>query len=377
MPAALLTALAVGLTDRMSADQWRVFNATGTTHLVAISGLHVTLFALVAFMVARFAWRWLPCSRAGARAVLAVVRSRGRGGLCIAVRVLGAGPAHLADAVVVRARAPRGKASRRRPFLVARNDVGVVPRSAGTALRGLLALVRGGGGHPDGWQRRGRPRVCRRNPGLGPDARCGRRPTAMRDPAGAGATTFRRVRRVVGGRPGDQSRGHSTRLVRAGAAGAGGCARGVPRARRKPFFFGVAARLYEESWPALTWAADREFALWRATPEDWWFPFAMLAALVLLRPLAGAVAMVSRLRGVAARFRTVAHARTGLGAAQRARCGPRHGGARASRIGTFFSSIRAIAGTRAARACVDGCSPRSMRWVVTGSRPRGASRARW
>ena len=33
----------------MSTDQWRVFNATGTTHLVAISGLHVTLFALVAF----------------------------------------------------------------------------------------------------------------------------------------------------------------------------------------------------------------------------------------------------------------------------------------------------------------------------------------
>jgi len=57
--AALLTALAVGLTDRLSADQWRVFNATGTTHLVAISGLHVTLFALVALGVARFAWRWL------------------------------------------------------------------------------------------------------------------------------------------------------------------------------------------------------------------------------------------------------------------------------------------------------------------------------
>ena len=46
-------ALAVGLTDRLSADQWRVFNATGTTHLVAISGLHITLFALIAFFVAR------------------------------------------------------------------------------------------------------------------------------------------------------------------------------------------------------------------------------------------------------------------------------------------------------------------------------------
>ena len=32
-----------------------MFNATGTTHLVAISGLHVTLFALLAFFVARLA----------------------------------------------------------------------------------------------------------------------------------------------------------------------------------------------------------------------------------------------------------------------------------------------------------------------------------
>jgi competence protein ComEC len=58
--AALLTALAVGLTGAMSADQWRVFNATGTTHLVAISGLHVTLFAVLVFFCARRLWRWLP-----------------------------------------------------------------------------------------------------------------------------------------------------------------------------------------------------------------------------------------------------------------------------------------------------------------------------
>ena len=56
--AALIAALAVGFTDRMSLDQWRVFNATGTTHLVAISGLHVTLFAMFAFVVARSCWRW-------------------------------------------------------------------------------------------------------------------------------------------------------------------------------------------------------------------------------------------------------------------------------------------------------------------------------
>lgn len=58
--AALLAALAVGLTDGVSRDQWRVFNVTGTTHLVAISGMHVTLFALLAFAVARRLWRFMP-----------------------------------------------------------------------------------------------------------------------------------------------------------------------------------------------------------------------------------------------------------------------------------------------------------------------------
>lgn len=55
--AALLAALAVGVTGDMSREQWRVFNATGTTHLVAISGMHVTLFAMLAIAGARRAWR--------------------------------------------------------------------------------------------------------------------------------------------------------------------------------------------------------------------------------------------------------------------------------------------------------------------------------
>ncbi len=71
--AALLTALAVGLDDRLSPDQWRVFNATGTTHLVAISGLHVTLFALVAFFCARRLWRHLPPARRIARETFALL----------------------------------------------------------------------------------------------------------------------------------------------------------------------------------------------------------------------------------------------------------------------------------------------------------------
>ena len=53
---ALICALAVGVTGAMSREQWRVFNATGTTHLVAISGMHVTLFAVVMFAAARRLW---------------------------------------------------------------------------------------------------------------------------------------------------------------------------------------------------------------------------------------------------------------------------------------------------------------------------------
>lgn len=71
--AALVTALSVGLTASMSRDQWRVFNATGTTHLVAISGLHVTLFAWLMFRGARFLWRRLPVLHAVAREPFALL----------------------------------------------------------------------------------------------------------------------------------------------------------------------------------------------------------------------------------------------------------------------------------------------------------------
>ncbi len=80
--AALLTALAVGVTGDLSREQWRVFNATGTTHLVAISGLHVTLFAVLAIGGARRLWRivgplreWWP--REGFAAVLGVTAALG------------------------------------------------------------------------------------------------------------------------------------------------------------------------------------------------------------------------------------------------------------------------------------------------------------
>ena len=58
--AALLAALAVGDTQYVSREQWRVFNAVGITHLVAISGLHVTLFSLLTAAAARRLWALLP-----------------------------------------------------------------------------------------------------------------------------------------------------------------------------------------------------------------------------------------------------------------------------------------------------------------------------
>jgi competence protein ComEC len=44
----VLQGLAVGDTQAMTPEQWRVFAATGTTHLMAISGLHISMVAALA-----------------------------------------------------------------------------------------------------------------------------------------------------------------------------------------------------------------------------------------------------------------------------------------------------------------------------------------
>jgi competence protein ComEC len=56
----LVQALAVGVQDAVPDEQWRLFRLTGITHLVAISGLHVTLFALVVAAGVRQAFRLPP-----------------------------------------------------------------------------------------------------------------------------------------------------------------------------------------------------------------------------------------------------------------------------------------------------------------------------
>ena len=58
--AGILGALAVGDQRAISSEEWRLFNRTGVTHLMSISGLHVTLVSgMFAFLVA-FGWRRVP-----------------------------------------------------------------------------------------------------------------------------------------------------------------------------------------------------------------------------------------------------------------------------------------------------------------------------
>lgn len=54
----VLQGLAIGDTSAMTAAQWRVFAATGTTHLMAISGLHIGMVAMLAAWAGGRIVRW-------------------------------------------------------------------------------------------------------------------------------------------------------------------------------------------------------------------------------------------------------------------------------------------------------------------------------
>ena len=57
--AGLLAALVVGDQAAIDSDDWEVFRLTGVAHLVSISGLHVTMFALLASVCVGRGWRAL------------------------------------------------------------------------------------------------------------------------------------------------------------------------------------------------------------------------------------------------------------------------------------------------------------------------------
>jgi len=59
----ILQGLAVGDTQAMTPEQWRVFTATGTSHLMAISGLHITMIAALAASLGGLIVRWRHAQR--------------------------------------------------------------------------------------------------------------------------------------------------------------------------------------------------------------------------------------------------------------------------------------------------------------------------
>ena len=58
--AGILAALAVGDQRSISSEEWRLFNRTGVTHLMSISGLHVTLISGLFAWLASALWRRVP-----------------------------------------------------------------------------------------------------------------------------------------------------------------------------------------------------------------------------------------------------------------------------------------------------------------------------
>ena len=53
----LITGLTLGIKSNITHEQWRVLRTTGTSHLMAISGLHVGLIAGFAYFIMNFLWR--------------------------------------------------------------------------------------------------------------------------------------------------------------------------------------------------------------------------------------------------------------------------------------------------------------------------------
>lgn len=71
--AGVIDALTVGNSSAISTTQWEVFRNTGTTHLIAISGLHIGMIAALFYFLFNYVWRWsaylclwLPAQKAAA-----------------------------------------------------------------------------------------------------------------------------------------------------------------------------------------------------------------------------------------------------------------------------------------------------------------------
>ena len=60
---AIILALAIGDKSLFTQKIWQTFTSTGTSHLVAISGLHIGLVAGLIFFIVRYLWTFIPWLR--------------------------------------------------------------------------------------------------------------------------------------------------------------------------------------------------------------------------------------------------------------------------------------------------------------------------
>ena len=98
--AGVLAALAIGDQSAIDRDDWQIFRDSGIAHLVAISGLHVTMFAWLAAALIGRGWRRCgSASAASAGTAGGALRRGGCGcGLCARRRMGRSGTAHGPDA---------------------------------------------------------------------------------------------------------------------------------------------------------------------------------------------------------------------------------------------------------------------------------------
>ena len=276
--AALLIALAVGQTDAMSRDQWRVFNATGTTHLVAISGTHVTMFALLAFALARLAWRWLPFARRVDREAFAAVAGIAAAGgyALLAGFSVPAQRTWLMLSLFVGARLAARAAAPARTWSLALVAVllldPLAPLSAGFWLSfiavGVLIVV-------------GRSALSREPRSLVARAR-----GAVFLQVAVMALLAPLTVVVFGG---VSLAGLAVNLVAIPVISfvfvplvlLGAVTSLVDPTLAAPCFR-AAAGLYEHLWPGLVAAADVDAALWRVSPSAWWYPAAFVGTSLAL-----------------------------------------------------------------------------------------------
>jgi competence protein ComEC len=56
----MVSAFVLGETSNITPEEWRILQMTGTTHLIAVSGLNIGLIAVMVLMMVHFVWRHIP-----------------------------------------------------------------------------------------------------------------------------------------------------------------------------------------------------------------------------------------------------------------------------------------------------------------------------